>query len=149
MFFYPYTLSYSIARGIFSYMLLVLLIVYVILSKNDSRSNFISESGCKGNQFLYLLPNFSKTFLKFFSRKVFKKVLLIGFLQQTVRWVILAQSFYPVSSFNMSFLTLASLWERVQKYSLYMYPPNLFTSFFIDFIRMLQDCYTSYLYSFI
>ena len=130
-------------------MLLVLLIVYVILSKNDSRSNFISESGCKGNHFLYLLPNFIKTFFEVFFRKFLRRYLLEGFLQQAVRRIISTQSFYPVSSFNMSTLTLASLWKRVQKYSLYMYPPNLFTSFFVDFIRMLQHCYTSYLYYFI
>jgi len=37
---------------------------------------FISESGCKGNHFLYLLPNFIKTFFEVFFRKVFVGKLL-------------------------------------------------------------------------
>jgi hypothetical protein len=42
------------------------------LIKERFTLEFISESGCKGNHFLYLLPNFIKTFFEvFFSRKVF------------------------------------------------------------------------------
>jgi len=58
-------------------MLLVLLIVYVILSKNDSRSNFLYPKAVAKvitfyTYFLILL----KLFLKFFSRKVFVGKLL-------------------------------------------------------------------------
>ena len=65
------------------------------LIKERFTLEFISESGCKGNHFLYLLPNFIKTFFEVFSRKVFKKVLLEGFLQQTVRRVFSTLSFLP------------------------------------------------------
>jgi len=53
------------------YMLLVLLIVYVILSKNDSRSNLYPKAVAKVITFYTYFLILLKLFLKFFSRKVF------------------------------------------------------------------------------